>query len=383
MKIVFLAWGSLVWNPNGLKISGNWLEDGPQLPIEFARISNGKRLTLVIYPKAREVRTLWAYAARENLYESICELAKREGTSTRNIGFLSLSDEIKHSRFSDYILQNIRSWAQQKKIDAVIWTDLPSNFKKVRKRDITPSNIVEYLKSLNVSQSRDAEIYVRRAPKQIKTQLRSIIEKEFGWTFITFEETDWSELQKELKNRVIYKSDDKAYWVIVPDKPATFGHILLISWMSFQQQDIADKGLFSNKDHMRDIIRTIHDLVVEMKDCLTSTGEPNGKRCEKVYLISECETEDVPFHFHLIPRFEGEKKGHLFLFEKEMEEARWLVDEDHEDKKKDGHSRISKVEDILTSHKSLLQTNNWVKDNEKRENTVEKIRKWWNKHSIK
>ena len=48
MKIAILGWGSLIWNPRILKVAGDWTLDGPTLPIEFSRISDNDRLTLVI-----------------------------------------------------------------------------------------------------------------------------------------------------------------------------------------------------------------------------------------------------------------------------------------------------------------------------------------------
>jgi hypothetical protein len=40
MSIAMLAWGSLIWNPRDLPISGEWRQAGPVLPIEFSRISD-------------------------------------------------------------------------------------------------------------------------------------------------------------------------------------------------------------------------------------------------------------------------------------------------------------------------------------------------------
>ncbi|HOW68396.1 MAG TPA: hypothetical protein P5055_13320 [Candidatus Paceibacterota bacterium] len=48
MSIAILGWGSLIWNPRDLPITGDWQGDGPVLPIEFTRISDNGRLTLVI-----------------------------------------------------------------------------------------------------------------------------------------------------------------------------------------------------------------------------------------------------------------------------------------------------------------------------------------------
>jgi hypothetical protein len=48
MKIVVLACGSLVWDPDSLRRAGNLMECGPVLAIEFSRVSGNGRLTLVI-----------------------------------------------------------------------------------------------------------------------------------------------------------------------------------------------------------------------------------------------------------------------------------------------------------------------------------------------
>jgi hypothetical protein len=50
LKIVILGWVSLIWDPRGLPREGPWQEGGPIFPIEFSRVSNDCRLTLVIDP---------------------------------------------------------------------------------------------------------------------------------------------------------------------------------------------------------------------------------------------------------------------------------------------------------------------------------------------
>ena len=60
MKIACIGWGSLIWMPENLMIQNKWFEDGPMLPIEFARQSDNGRITLIIDEFARPVRTLWS-----------------------------------------------------------------------------------------------------------------------------------------------------------------------------------------------------------------------------------------------------------------------------------------------------------------------------------
>ena len=50
MRIAIIAWGSLVWDPRTLQIKGDWVASGPELDIEFSRVSKDGRLTLVIDP---------------------------------------------------------------------------------------------------------------------------------------------------------------------------------------------------------------------------------------------------------------------------------------------------------------------------------------------
>ena len=40
MKIVCIAWDSLIWEPGPLKLASSWQPDGPSLPLEFVRDSD-------------------------------------------------------------------------------------------------------------------------------------------------------------------------------------------------------------------------------------------------------------------------------------------------------------------------------------------------------
>lgn len=89
MKIVFLGWGSLIWNPNGLPVIGDWQRGGPVLPIEFSRVSSDGRLTLVIdEANGAEVATRYVVSARDKVSNAVEDLRKREGTVEVCIGFV-------------------------------------------------------------------------------------------------------------------------------------------------------------------------------------------------------------------------------------------------------------------------------------------------------
>lgn len=85
MKIIILGWGSLIWCPGGLRIKTRWHGDGPSLPIEFARISQDDRLTLVIQPGSAGQSTYWAVSEFTDLKEARQNLKTREKTKSSDI----------------------------------------------------------------------------------------------------------------------------------------------------------------------------------------------------------------------------------------------------------------------------------------------------------
>src|SRR5690348_12261181 len=92
-KIAILAWGSLIWDdgwPQFDKQRGEWLKDGPVLPLEFSRISasRDKALTLVIDPdNGSDCKVMYAISKRKNPDDAIADLRDREGTIMDHMGF--------------------------------------------------------------------------------------------------------------------------------------------------------------------------------------------------------------------------------------------------------------------------------------------------------
>ncbi len=185
MKIAILGWGSLIWSSRSLQVrEDRWHREGPFLPVEFARVSQDGRLTLVLYRDALEVQTLWGYFAFTDLKQAIENLRVREGAGSEGIGFVSLADGSHRCRVVPRVLNRIRDWAKEKGFDAVVWTDLPSNFEERTGMGFTEVHVIRYLKGLSGEDRNRAETYSRKAPKQIATRIRSRIETELGWIWI-------------------------------------------------------------------------------------------------------------------------------------------------------------------------------------------------------
>ena len=182
MKIACLGWGSLVWRPEFLLIYRQWFNDGPILPIEFARQSNDGRLTLVIMPSAKPVRSLWALMTTNDIEQAKNSLMIREGIAKENqdrlIGAVNVSVRLEEP--NELVIQN---WAKLLALDWVIWTNLAPRFNGENKAP-SPEEATEYLRGLDTKRRGIAEEYIRRTPRQIDTEYRRRFEHEFGWTYI-------------------------------------------------------------------------------------------------------------------------------------------------------------------------------------------------------
>ena len=134
---------------------------------------------MVISDQVNNVKTLFAISTFETLDQAILNLAIREGSNISTIGFyIKNGNQISPNNFNH--INNIQNWLEQNNsIDAIIWTNLPENWKmKTKFKDR-----IEYLLSLDKKTSETAEEYIRKTPKQINTQLRSEIEERLDWKF--------------------------------------------------------------------------------------------------------------------------------------------------------------------------------------------------------
>jgi hypothetical protein len=193
MQIAVIGWGSLIWCPGCLRIKSRWHSDGPALPIEFARISGDKRLTLVINSGSREQptpdqQTYWALSEFGDLKVARENLQAREGTASKHIRSLTADGQQKVA-VNPEISARIGKWLKaHPNLEAAIWTGLPSNWNSGQKgRKFKVEDAVQYLSELEHAGDEAratydrAREYVINAPSQIQTPVRRMIRERKGW----------------------------------------------------------------------------------------------------------------------------------------------------------------------------------------------------------
>jgi hypothetical protein len=185
MTTAVLAWGSLIWCPGSLRIKSKWHTDGPEIPLEFARLSRDGRLTLVIHPSSPSGSSYWAYSQFDVLDEARRNLSQREGTSLENIHFATADRQTASSTAEP--TQTIRSWlSRHADISSVIWTGLATNWQEKRGQAFSSEDAVKYLSELESQRDSNcfayerAREYVVNAPALIQTEVRRRMQRK-GW----------------------------------------------------------------------------------------------------------------------------------------------------------------------------------------------------------
>lgn len=170
-----------MWDPRMLDIEPDWYADGPLLPIEFARVSRGDRLTLVIVENAPLQPTLWSMSRKLSLEEARGDLMAREGaTSSKAIGSWPQVGAV--DLRSKVVCDAIERWAIGKRLAGAVWTALGPKAPDSSHRRATDDELVGYLRTLKqAGRSAEAQRYIELAPPQIQTPLRARIRAELGW----------------------------------------------------------------------------------------------------------------------------------------------------------------------------------------------------------
>jgi hypothetical protein len=171
-----------------------WRPDGPRLPIEFARISQDDRLTLVIHPGSPEQPTYWAVSEFTDLDEARRNLKNREKTKSSDIHH-ALRDGRSSDGASPETIRTVADWmAQHQEVAAVVWTGLCSNWQDKRRQAFSPDDATRFLADLETARDRSkatyerAREYLTNAPAVVNTPLRQAMRAR-GWSDVHLSST--------------------------------------------------------------------------------------------------------------------------------------------------------------------------------------------------
>src|SRR5207249_936730 len=181
-RIAILGWASLLWDgkPDFDRWHNPWQYDGPSIKLEFSRVLESRlgALTLVIDPEnGSTTTTAYCLSTRTHPEDSICDLCSREGATQENIGYVFLGEDRCHSHDKEST-ESIVTWARNKNIDVVVWTDLRPNFSDKVGQPFSIAAAISYLKALNESGKAKAAEYIWQAPHFVRTPLRSVLQAE-------------------------------------------------------------------------------------------------------------------------------------------------------------------------------------------------------------
>jgi len=179
MKIMIIAWGSLIWSRDDLA-AGPFEPRGPELSIEFSRISRDGRLTLVIDEANGSICQTYAAVSQLNDLQAAMEnLRFREGMlNLKPVGYIHIKGGTESATARQRhpgALARIHDWSKLTDTDAVIWTALDSNFELKVNKPYSAMAAIQYLERLPQAAQANALRYIRRAPLEIRTQLRAAV----------------------------------------------------------------------------------------------------------------------------------------------------------------------------------------------------------------
>ena len=175
MKIACLGWGSLIWKSGALPVAGEWQTDGPSLPVEFCRVSDGGELATAICMNAPAVPVLWAWLEATTLSVACRALREREAIpEDRCDGIGSLLITGRDTGI-------LTTWAREKGIEAIIWTGLRREARH-RKAGFLPWTKPSLISTASAERPRShARDYICRVPAQLDTPYRRAIKEVLGW----------------------------------------------------------------------------------------------------------------------------------------------------------------------------------------------------------
>lgn len=187
MPIAIIGWGSLIWRPGDLRFRTRWHADGPRLPIEYARISQDGRLTLVIHVASAEQNTLWVEWDGTDVEAARQALRTRESCALASIHCMCRGGR-SYGSILPSVATAVRGWLAAKDMAAAVWTGLESNWQQKRSAHFTADDALSYIRGLQTPTCSDGGLtldrvreYIEKTPAQIQTEVRRRARAEFHW----------------------------------------------------------------------------------------------------------------------------------------------------------------------------------------------------------
>ena len=183
--IAILGWGSLIWDLEILAphVQGPWrMRGGPELPLEFTRISLKRKRALAVCVDLMDGVPCWTsviQSKRSTLAEARMDLARRERSPE---GFIGKYDaETGEFWGRSQVVAKISRWCQMGGWGGAVWTDLHANFAAETGSAFTRQEGLNYLKSLEGDSLDEAVRYIEKAPATTNTRLRRHLRDDDWW----------------------------------------------------------------------------------------------------------------------------------------------------------------------------------------------------------
>ncbi len=134
------------------------------------------------------LQVFWSYMDTDSVGEAVWSLSQAVGCKPENVGFLDLVSGEYWCRTVDEHVDDIRAWALRKKgegegIEVVVWNDLKPDFEKKARRELTPENVVSYMRNLRPETKEQARHYLESLPPGIETPVLAAVRDDWSNLF--------------------------------------------------------------------------------------------------------------------------------------------------------------------------------------------------------
>ena len=184
---VVLGYGSLIWDLEILasQVQLPWLLNaGPELPMEFSRISAKRLMGLVVVIDAVHGSLCPTHAIlsnRTDIHAVADDLCARERSSSLDyIGAVCRRSGFSRS-YQAEVAAHINAWCERTGAAGAVWTDLPQNFAEHAGSAFSIDDAIAYLRTLRGENLAEAVRYIENAPDATDTPLRRALARDAWW----------------------------------------------------------------------------------------------------------------------------------------------------------------------------------------------------------